>query len=55
MVGREREGEREREERGKGARVNALYNVTLALCLFIVLHNSGAIVWIIRAIKRQVI
>ena len=40
---------------GKGAQVVAPYNVSVGIMhLFLALHNSGTIVWIIRAIKLQV-
>ena len=39
----------------KGAQVVAPYNVSVGIMhLFLALHNSGTIVWIIRAIKLQV-
>ena len=41
---------------GKGAQVVALYNVSVGIMrLFLALHNSGTIVWIIRVVKLQVI
>ena len=41
---------------GKGAQVVAPYNVSVGIMhLFLALHNSGTIVWIIRVIKLQVI
>ena len=41
---------------GKGAGVVTLYNISVGIMhLFLALHNSGIIVWIIQVVKLQVI
>ena len=43
-------------EVGKGAGVVTLYNISVGIMrLFLALHNSGIIVWIIQVVKIQVI
>ena len=46
----------EEERWGKGTQVVALYNISVGIMhLFLALHNSGTIVWIIQVVKLQVI